>query len=81
MRLYSAACLLLVSCALLGAMASPQSAERRTWRRSILRVVQVEQLCPGGPRSYRLAGERDSLALVVYGAQRFALGETVEVHR
>ena len=81
MRLVCAAWLLLMCLALLGAMPGPPSAERRTWRRSILRVVQVEQLCPGGPRSYRLAGERDSLALVVYGAQRFALGESVEVHR
>ena len=50
------------------------------WQADMMQVVMVEQLCPGGPRSYRLVGTRDSLALEVQGPQRFYIGEMVTVH-
>lgn len=73
--------LLAVAAALYLAASWSTASLRPRWQRTSMRVVQVEQLCPGGPRSYRLVGARDSLAIVVGGSQRFALGETVEVIR
>lgn len=69
----------LAACAVLAALGARASGA--LWYRSHFVVARVEQLCPGGPRAYRLVSGRDSLALVVGGVQRFAVGETVEVIR